>query len=129
MPDNKATRPAKPSSGANAPGPSSAAQKDFEALMEILARTKKAEKAQMFGKACMKYRGNGFMAFFEGDLVLKLTGQSREDALKLGGSKLWDPSGQGRSMKEWVQIPHAHAAKWGDLAEKAHEYISTLPPK
>ena len=104
-------------------------QKAFDALTEELARTKRAEKAQMFGKQCMKYRGNGFMAFSDGDLVVKLSGQSREDALKLKGSQLWDPSGQGRPMKEWVQVSSAHAARWRDLAEKSIEYISTLPPK
>jgi hypothetical protein len=114
MPDTKAT---------------SATQAVFDALTEEFARTKKAEKAQMFGKQCMKYRGNGFMAFFDGDLVLKLSGQSREDALKLKGSQLWDPSGQGRAMKEWVRISAAHSAKWMDLANKSIEYISTLPPK
>ena len=101
----------------------------FDALAEEMARAKNAERAQMFGKPCVKYRGNGFMAFFEGDLVLKLSGQSREDALKLKGSRLWDPSGQGRAMKEWVQVPSAHVSAWGELAGKSFEYISTLPPK
>jgi hypothetical protein len=104
-------------------------QRVFDALTEELARTKGAEKALMFGKQCMKYRGNGFMAFFDGDIVLKLSGQSREDALKLKDSRLWDPSGQGRAMKEWVHIPAAHADKWENLAKKSIEYISTLPPK
>ncbi|MEO6096246.1 MAG: hypothetical protein ABIW76_11300 [Fibrobacteria bacterium] len=108
---------------------STVGQKAFDALTAELARAKKAEKAQMFGKPCMKYKGNGFMAFFEGGLVVKLSGQSREDALKLNGSRLWDPSGQGRAMNEWVLISAAHTAKWPDLADKAFEYISTLPPK
>ena len=103
--------------------------KVFDALTEELAQTVKAEKAQMFGKPCMKYRGNGFMAFFEGDLVVKLSGQSRENALKLKGSQMWDPSGQGRAMKEWIQVPGAHAAMWPELAKQAFAYISTLPAK
>ena len=101
----------------------------FDALAAELARGRKAERSKMFGKECMKYKGNGFMAYFEGDLVLKLSGQAREDALKLKGSKLWDPSGQGRPMKEWVQIPPAHQARWGVLAEKSVEYVATLPHK
>ncbi len=104
-------------------------QQVFDALAEKLAKAKRAEKATMFGKQCMKFRGNGFMAFFEGDLVLKLSGQSREDALKLKGSRLWDPSGQGRAMKEWVQISASHLSKWEDLALKSIEYISTLAPR
>ena len=101
----------------------------FDALSEELVKGKRAEKARMFGQPCMKYRGNGFMAFFEGDLVLKLSGQSREDALRLQGSRLWDPSGQGRPMKEWVRIPAAHSSRWEGLALKSIEYISTLAPK
>lgn len=101
----------------------------FDDLADSLARSRKAERAQMFGKQCVKYHGNGFMAFFDGDLVVKLSGQVREDALRLPGARLWDPSGQGRAMKEWVQIPAAHEAKWGGLAEKSFEYVSTLAAK
>jgi hypothetical protein len=101
----------------------------FDALADSLAKGRRAERAKMFGKECVKYKGNGFLAFFEGDMVFKLTAQGREDALKLKGSKLWDPSGQGRPMKEWVQVPGAHQAKWGALADKAIEYVSTLPNK
>ncbi|MDB5103827.1 MAG: hypothetical protein JWP91_1516 [Fibrobacteres bacterium] len=107
----------------------SAAQAAFDAPAEELARSKKAEKSQMFGKPCMKYRGNGFMAISDGNLALKLSGQTREDALKLEGSHLWDPSGQGRPMNEWVRIPSFHSSKWPGLAGKALEYNSTLPPK
>ena len=63
----------------------------FDALADSLAKGRRAERAKMFGKECVKYKGNGFLAFFEGDMVFKLTGQGREDALKLKGSKLWDP--------------------------------------
>lgn len=101
----------------------------FDALADSLARGRKAERSKMFGMECVKYRGNGFLAFFEGDLVLKLSGQAREDALKLKSSKLWDPSGQGRPMKEWVQVPGAHLARWAALADKSIEYVSTLSNK
>jgi hypothetical protein len=101
----------------------------FDALSAELAKSKRAEKARMFGQQCMKYRGNGFMVLFEGDIVLKLPGRSREAALKLKDSRLWDPSGQGRAMKEWVRIPATHAAEWESLALKSIEYISTLAPK
>lgn len=101
----------------------------FESLADGLVRGRRAERAKMFGKECVKYKGNGFLAYFEGDLVAKLSGQAREDALKLKGAKLWDPSGQGRPMKEWVQVPAAHLAKWPALAEKAIEYVSTLANK
>jgi hypothetical protein len=32
-------------------------------------------------------------------------------------------------MKEWVQVPGTHQAKWATLAEKALEYVSTLSNK
>src|SRR4051794_16284918 len=94
-------------------------QDDFEALCSDLGKSYKAERAVMFGVQCMKYRGNGFMAYYEGDLVLKLSGKTREDALKLHGAQMWDPSGRGRAMKEWIQIPSEHLAKWKEMARKS----------
>jgi hypothetical protein len=31
--------------------------------------------------------------------------------------------GLGRPMKEWVQVPFAHAAAWAGLAEAAPAYV------
>lgn len=89
------------------------------------SKLKGAEQSQMFGKPCFKVNGKAFMCFFEDCLVFKLEGKTHEAALKLKGSKLFDPSGKGRAMKEWVQVPASNNAKWNDLAKDAMNYVKS----
>ena len=85
---------------------------------------KGAEQSQMFGKPCYKAHGKAFVCFFEEAMVFKLDEASREKALALKGAHLFDPSGKKRPMKEWVQVPHAHAALWNKLAKAAFDYVN-----
>ena len=55
--------------------------------------------------------------------MFKLPKESLEEALSLEGSSLWDPSSKGRAMKEWVQIPMKHRAKFEAYAKSAAEYV------
>ncbi|HQQ94933.1 MAG TPA: hypothetical protein PLQ93_10290 [Bacteroidia bacterium] len=56
-------------------------------------------------------------------MVFKLEGLSHKEALSLKGAKLFDPSGKGRAMKEWVQVPFAHASTWSGFAIDAYNYV------
>jgi hypothetical protein len=85
---------------------------------------KNAEPGQMFGKPCFKINGKAFVCFFEECMVFKLTGKAHEEALKLNGAKLFDPSGKGRAMKEWVQVPFAHQREWNKLCNAALKYLT-----
>lgn len=84
---------------------------------------KGAEQSQMFGKPCFKTDGKAFICFFQNEMVFKLTGEVREKALGLSGSQLFDPSGKGRPMKEWIQVPYAHSAQWAPLAKEALKFV------
>lgn len=83
-----------------------------------------AEQSQMFGKPCFKINGKAFISFFQNEMVFKLMGDVHSRALSLEGAHLFDPSGKGRAMKEWVQVPFNHKKEWQRLAEKALEYVS-----
>ena len=72
----------------------------------------------MFGMPCAKVGGKAFMGFHEGRAVFKLDDATRERALALEGSELFDPMG-GRPMREWVVVPPAHHAAWPELAVAA----------
>lgn len=78
-----------------------------------------ATESQMFGKPCFKIEGKAFACFFAECMVFKLGGESHSRALALEGAMLFDPSGKGRPMKAWVQVPAAHAALWPALAREA----------
>lgn len=95
-------------------------QSAFEICGENIQGT---EKSQMFGKPCFKISGKAFVCFFQDCMVFKLTGDTHIGAMALQGAILFDPSGKGRAMKEWVQVPFEHAAKWPALAESALNYV------
>jgi len=83
-----------------------------------------AVESQMFGKPCFKTGGKAFVCFFEDCMVFKLEGAAHARALALAGAVLFDPSGKGRAMKEWVQVPYAHKKEWQQLAGAAYAYVS-----
>lgn len=77
----------------------------------------------MFGKPCYKINGKAFCCFFQNEMVFKLSGEVHSEALAMDGAQLFDPSGKGRAMKEWVQMPFDYREMWGRLAESAAVYV------
>ncbi|NUP06299.1 MAG: hypothetical protein HOW73_09600 [Polyangiaceae bacterium] len=100
---------------------SSATQKAFEALAARLA----VETGSMFGMSVLKAKGKAFTGIFGDALVFKLTGVTHATALGLKGAALFDPSGAGRPMKEWVVVPKAHAKSWDGFADAAFAYVGS----
>lgn len=82
-----------------------------------------AEGGQLFGKRCFKVKGKAFVCFFQNEMVFKLSNEAHSEALSLDGSKLFDPSGKGRPMKEWVQVPYDYKDRWPQLAIEAAKYV------
>lgn len=82
-----------------------------------------AQLSQMFGKPCFKTESKAFVCFFQDCMVFKLSSDTRNAALELQGATLFDPSGKGRAMKEWVQVPADHADKWPELTQSALKYV------
>jgi hypothetical protein len=104
-------------------------QKKYDGIVDDLTAQPNVVRSNMFGMPVVKVNGNAFMGYFKDSMTFKLTGKAHTDALKLKGAHLFDPSGMGRPMKEWVQIPAAQAARWKKYAKLALEYVSTLPKK
>jgi cell division septation protein DedD len=96
------------------------ASDDFEA---IGAAVTGAQRSAMFGKPCWKLDGKAFACLFQDCMVFKLASNPHASALSLRGSTLFDPSGSGRAMKEWVQVVHAHRQQWPVLARAAADYV------
>lgn len=83
------------------------------------------EESQMFGKPCFKVNGKAFICLFDNCVVFKLSGKDHETALSLKGSRLFDPSGKGRAMKEWVEVTVSNKAKYKDFARAAMNYVKS----
>ncbi|RYY84426.1 MAG: hypothetical protein EOO15_19405 [Chitinophagaceae bacterium] len=90
----------------------------FRAIGAALPAT---ESGQLFGKPCFKKGGKAFTCFFQNEMVFKLTGAEHANALSVAGARLFDPSGKGRPMKEWVQVPPA--GDWEGLAKSAAKSV------
>ncbi len=113
------------------PEPASAnTTRQFEALAETGAAAG-VVKSAMFGMPSLKVGGKAFAGLFGDAMVFKLTGATHAEALTLKGAVLFDPSGMGRAMKEWVVVPAAHAKRWAALAESARAFVAsaTAPSK
>ncbi len=92
----------------------------FEKLVSSIPN---AELGNLFGKPCGKIDKKAFVAFFEEEMVFKV-GRTANEALlkKYKGSQLFDPSGKGRPMKDWLQVPSSYSKDWKKLAELAREF-------
>jgi len=99
------------------------AETQFQEIAESLA-SKKIEVSKMFGMPCYKIKGKAFAGLFGDDMVFKLTGEYHKNALALTGSKLFDPSGMGRAMKEWVQVTPKNSKHWKAFADASLKYVS-----
>ncbi|MFG3441095.1 hypothetical protein ACGF0J_27915 [Nonomuraea sp. NPDC047897] len=77
----------------------------------------------MMGRPALKDQAGKVFASLQRDgaMVFRLVRGTPEHtaALKLPGASLFDPSGHGRLVKDWVVVPHSSAPTWTDLAEAA----------
>jgi hypothetical protein len=99
-----------------------AALERFDDLAEELAGDG-VSRGSMFGKPCLKAGSKAFACQFRDTVAFKLPNPEHANALAMAGAELFDPSGRGRPMKEWVQVPLAHADHWRALAEAAAAYV------
>jgi hypothetical protein len=91
-------------------------------LLEAFKKTDGVTVSQMFGKPCLKINGKAFLAQHFEVVVFKLSGTEHARALGLSGAALWDPSGKGRTMKEWVALPANLSEHFAVFANAALEY-------
>ena len=84
-----------------------------------------AVAGKLFGKPCYKIEGKAFLCFFRSSAVFKLPPTERDGALAKSGATLFDPSGKGRPMKEWVQLPFLHNTEWKRFAAAAYAYVKS----
>ncbi|WP_328611652.1 hypothetical protein OG943_21880 [Amycolatopsis sp. NBC_00345] len=97
------------------------ARAEFEQL-EAQMTPHGSARGSLFGKPCLKIGTKSYACQFRDGVAFKLAPDPRAAALALSGAELFDPSGKGRPMKEWVQVPVKHAGKWAELAQQALDY-------
>jgi TfoX/Sxy family transcriptional regulator of competence genes len=90
-----------------------------------------ADQRKMFGYPATFVNGNMFAGLHESGLVLRLPEKDRNEFLRLGGAKQFEPM-PGRPMREYVVASETLAARPADVQSwlrKAFTYAASLPAK
>jgi TfoX/Sxy family transcriptional regulator of competence genes len=97
-----------------------------------LPKDKRITTLTMFGGVAAKVNGQMFAGLFARSVMVKLSPADQKTALALDGAALFDPMGNGRVMKDTVQLPDGVMEDPEELRgwlAKAFTYTSTLPAK
>jgi hypothetical protein len=95
-----------------------------EELAVLAESLEGVEPGQLFGKPSLKVGKSHFVCGFQQCLVVKVGKEAIEEMLpKFEGSVLFDPSGKGRPMKDWLQIPEDYKDQWPSLALQALDFV------
>jgi hypothetical protein len=105
------------------PSTNSKAARTYDAIAASLTKTRGVEASAMFGMPTFKVNGKAFAGLAGDAMIFKLSGAHHAAALVLSGAHLFEPMA-GRPMKEWVQVPIAHAVAWSVLAKRARDYVA-----
>lgn len=98
---------------------------EYEKLITLFRNNTDVTSGQMFGKPCLKIQGKAFVSQHKSTVVFKLAGSYHQKAIGFKGATLWDPSGKGRHMKEWVALPASEAKQFKTFAMAALAYVSS----
>lgn len=97
-------------------------------LRKLLSHIPEATIGIMFGYPCLKFGRKPFVFYSihqEGALAFKLGGAQREFALDLDGARLFDPKGEDKPMRNWVELPAEQNALFPELALYALEFLQS----
>ena len=98
----------------------------YREVVQTLLSDPRVTEASMFGMPTLKVGGKAFAGLWKKQLVVKIGQLRTQELLKTKAGRSFDPSGQGRPMKEWIAIkePAAQARKkWLALAEEAKAFV------
>lgn len=97
----------------------------FDHLTNSLTSADDVTPGNLFGKPCIKVGSKAFCAFFQEEMAFKIGAIRVQETFKqYDGAQNWDPSGKGRPMKDWVQVPFAFVADWEQLALEAKALVA-----
>lgn len=100
--------------------------KNEELFHKIASEIPNTSEGKMFGALCIKTpNGKSAVMFWKDDMIFKLNGGKEEEALKLKGTKVFEPA-KGRKMGGWYHVPAAHSKHWKKLAVEAVKIVRKI---
>jgi hypothetical protein len=94
----------------------------YRRIVEMLLADSDTSEGQMMGMPALKARGKMFGGCFERRLVVKIGRDRVQELVDAGLADRFDPSGCGRPMKDWAQLPEPDE-NWLALAREARGRI------
>ena len=82
-----------------------------------LGRRAGVQAGSMFGMPVLKLEGKALAGLYGDAMTFKLEGAAHAQAMALPRAHLFDPSGMGRPMKAWVEVPVSQQEHWARLAD------------
>lgn len=95
-------------------------RKDFETFVSNMDNVAQGEK---YGLNCFMWNNKPFIIKNKHYMVFRLPSEKFNEALKLDGSLYFNPIGNERPMKGWIQVPYSWKEKWEDFALESLAYI------
>jgi len=90
----------------------------YRDVADHLAADPQVTEAKMMGMPSLKLGSTMFAGFWEDELVVKVGRERVAELVAEGIASPFDPSRQGRAMKDWAQIA-GDAGDWAALADEA----------
>jgi hypothetical protein len=99
------------------------ARDEYDDLCHALMAEIGATQTQMMGMPSLKRNGKLFAGFREGALIVRIGRERASELIDSGRAVGFDPSGMGRSMKDWATVGPP-TDDWHELAVEAAEYTT-----
>ncbi len=100
-----------------------------EYFNQLITEIPDAAAGKMFGANAIKMPNGKAGAFYKNDkLIVKISGETLEEALKLSGVGIFTPK-ENRPMNHWYEIPFEHKIVWKKYAEISCADVAKLEAK
>jgi TfoX/Sxy family transcriptional regulator of competence genes len=95
----------------------------YRAVVHELLADPAVTEGQMMGMPALKVGTKMFGGLYEEELVVKIGKERAAQLFESGRAKPFDPSGRGRAMGGWAQVP-GPSDDWLALAEDAKAFTA-----
>lgn len=99
------------------------ARDEYDELCQTLVAEIGATQTQMMGMPSLKRNGKLFAGFRDGALIVRVGRDRAVELIDSGRAQGFDPSGTGRSMKDWATIG-VPTDDWRALAVEAAQFTT-----
>lgn len=100
----------------------------FDALVPQFEAMPDVAMNRMFGTVGLAVRTKVFAFVASSDVLMLKVGVATADELERDGIATRAEM-RGRTMREWVEVTAAHAARWPELMERARAYLDEITPR